>query len=64
MNGRGMGTLNVFAGERNSEQKVWSISGNQKDNWTPVAVDIPSANDLVVRFLFIHAKKIGVLLYE
>lgn len=50
MNGRDMGTLEVFAGERNSKQKVWSISGNQNDKWSPVGVDILPANDLVVSY--------------
>lgn len=57
MNGRGIGTLNVFAGESNSEQNVWNISGNQNDIWTPVAVDIPPVNDLVVFFLFMPLNK-------
>nr|XP_034302513.1 MAM and LDL-receptor class A domain-containing protein 1 isoform X2 [Crassostrea gigas] len=56
MNGRGIGTLNVFAGESNSEQNVWNISGNQNDIWTPVAVDIPPVNDLVIWIEAIRGK--------
>eukprot|EP00105_Crassostrea_gigas_P003859 XP_011416863.1 PREDICTED: MAM and LDL-receptor class A domain-containing protein 1 [Crassostrea gigas] len=56
MNGRDMGTLEVFAGERNSEQKVWSISGNQNDKWSPVGVDILPANDLVIMIEAIRGK--------
>lgn len=48
MNGRDIGTLRVLAGERNSEQEVWTLYGNQKDIWTPVSIDIPAFNDLVV----------------
>ncbi|XP_052711456.1 MAM and LDL-receptor class A domain-containing protein 1-like isoform X3 [Crassostrea angulata] len=56
MNGRDMGTLEVFAGERNSKQKVWSISGNQNDKWNPVGVDILPANDLVIMIEAIRGK--------
>ncbi|XP_061183018.1 MAM and LDL-receptor class A domain-containing protein 1-like [Saccostrea echinata] len=50
MNGANMGTLRVRAGERGSENEVWSLSGDQGDVWTPVEVDIPAATDLVVNF--------------
>ncbi|XP_052711416.1 MAM and LDL-receptor class A domain-containing protein 1-like isoform X1 [Crassostrea angulata] len=56
MNGIEIGTLRVFAGERNSEQKVWSLSGNQNDHWIPVAVYIPPTNDLVIRIEAIRGK--------
>lgn len=48
MNGRNIGTLKVLAGERYSEQEIWALSGNQNDKWTPVSIDIPAFNDLVV----------------
>lgn len=48
MNGRNIGTLKVLAGERYSEQEIWALSGNQNDKWTPVSIDIPASNDLVV----------------
>lgn len=48
MNDRAIGKLRVLAGERNSEQEIWNLSENQKDIWTPVSIDIPAFNDLVV----------------
>ncbi|XP_055996867.1 MAM and LDL-receptor class A domain-containing protein 1-like isoform X2 [Ostrea edulis] len=50
MNGRNMGTLSVWAGDRGSESEVWSLSGDQGDVWTPVSIDIPASTDLVVMF--------------
>ncbi|XP_065942368.1 MAM and LDL-receptor class A domain-containing protein 1 isoform X2 [Magallana gigas] len=50
MNGRNIGTLKVLAGERYSEQEIWALSGNQNDKWTPVSIDIPAFNDLVIKF--------------
>ncbi|XP_078331594.1 MAM and LDL-receptor class A domain-containing protein 2-like isoform X2 [Crassostrea virginica] len=45
------GTLTVRAGDRSAEKKiVWTLSGDQRDVWTYVTVDIPSADDLVIQF--------------
>ena len=47
------GTLTVRAGDRSAEKKiVWTLSGDQRDVWTYVTVDIPSADDLVVNIRF------------
>ena len=48
MYGTSMGTLNVWAGDRSQEKKVWTLSGNQGDAWTSAQVDVPTSDDLVV----------------
>nr|XP_022288523.1 MAM and LDL-receptor class A domain-containing protein 1-like [Crassostrea virginica] len=50
MYGTSMGTLNVWAGDRSQEKKVWTLSGNQGDAWTSAQVDVPTSDDLVIIF--------------
>ena len=60
MNGRGIGSLNVYKKENNVSERIWSRSGDHKNRWLHGSIQFQSAKSyqvLMNLFLVIYQSK-------